>query len=92
MNTEAIFQSFILKVSDDAVIGPSHIALFVAILYNYRLQGKKSPISVYRRDLVRFSKISVRTYHRCMQDLAEHGYIKYLPSFNPIHGSLVYLS
>ena len=41
---------------------------------------------------MRISKISAKaTYHKCIKDLHNFGYIQYLPSFNPFKGSLVYL-
>lgn len=44
------------------------------------------------KELMRQAKISgMATYHKCMRDLNELGYIRYIPSYNPILGSLVYV-
>ena len=41
---------------------------------------------------MRVSKISAKaTYHKCIKELNNYGYLRYEPSFNPIRGSLVYL-
>jgi hypothetical protein len=41
---------------------------------------------------MRISKISAKaTYHKCIKDLHNFGYIQYIPSYNPFKGSLVYL-
>ena len=38
------------------------------------------------------AKICARsTYYKCLQELYDYGYIKYIPSFNLYLGSLVYL-
>jgi hypothetical protein len=38
------------------------------------------------------SKICAKaTYHKCMKDLHNFGYLRYEPSFNPFRGSLVHL-
>ena len=41
---------------------------------------------------MKVSKISSKaTYHKCMKELHNFGYLKYMPSYNPYKGSLVYL-
>ena len=41
---------------------------------------------------MKLSKISAfGTYHKCIKELQEFGYIEYIPSFNPYKGSLVNL-
>jgi hypothetical protein len=87
----AIFR-FMDKVGDDHRIGPTHVSLFLGILFYYREQHYAEPIYVYRKELMRQAKISAdTTYHRCMRELKIYGYIGYLPSYNPVLGSLVYL-
>lgn len=77
---------------EDPRIGPSHISLFVSILVAYHSQGYAIPISVFSRDLMKQAKISATgTYHKCMRDLKDYGYIKYTPSYNPVLGSLIYI-
>ena len=42
--------------------------------------------------MMKLSKIAAYgTYHKCIKDLQDFGYIEYLPSFNPYKGSLVIL-
>jgi hypothetical protein len=77
---------------EDPRIGPSHISLFVAIIQSCKKQDCQIPVYIFSRDLMKQAKISsCGTYHKCMRDLKEHGYIKYIPSSNPVLGSLVYL-
>ena len=92
MDIHSVLYSFMDRVGDDYRIGPTHISLFLAILYFYRKQGYQLPIYVYRKELMGQAKISaVGTYHKGMRELKAYGYIGYVPSYNPALGSLVYL-
>ncbi len=85
-----VLVDFLTVAAEDPRISPIHISLYAAILYQYKLQEYKLPVSVYSRDLMRFAKISGKTYHKSMQELDRYGFIQYLPSYNPMLGSLVY--
>ena len=92
MDFNAALYGFMDMARDDPRIGPSHISLFMAILYSYKQQEYEMPVSVYSRDLMKQAKISAMgTYHKCMRDLKDAGYIQYIPSYNPVLGSLIYL-
>jgi len=92
MDLQSVIGSFMDRVGEDHRIGPTHISLFLGILYLYRKQEYAMPICVYRKELMRQAKISAfGTYHRAMRDLKLYGYIGYVPSYNPVLGSLVYL-
>ena len=84
--------SFLELIEDDPRIGPSHISLFLAILYASKEELNGSPITVFKKDIIKHAKISEGTYHRCMHQLTAYGYLKYNPSFNPMSGSLVKIS
>jgi hypothetical protein len=92
MDFDTALYGFMNMVREDPRIGPSHISLFLAILHSCKSQDYQMPVSVYSRDLMKQAKISAGgTYHRCMRDLKEAGYIHYIPSYNPVLGSLIYL-
>jgi hypothetical protein len=92
MDFHSVLYGFMDKVGEDHRIGPTHISLFLAILYYYRKQEYAMPIYVYRKELMRQAKISaIGTYHKSMRELKQCGYIGYVPSYNPVLGSLVYL-
>jgi hypothetical protein len=84
---------FLEAAADDPKLTPTHLSLYFAIVYFWKRQGSCNPVSVFRNDLMRFSKIAGRsTYQKCMQDLHEYGYIRYIPSFNHYVGSIVHLT
>lgn len=92
MDSNSVLYGFMETVCEDPRIGPSHISLFVAILYCSKIRDHQMPLSVYSKELMRQAKISgMATYHKCMRDLNELGYIRYIPSYNPIQGSQVYI-
>jgi hypothetical protein len=92
VNLETVLYGFMNMVREDPRIGPSHISLFLAILITHRSQGYEMPVAVYSRDLMKQAKISATgTYHKCLRDLKDCGYIKYIPSYNPVLGSLIYV-
>jgi hypothetical protein len=92
MNASELILGFVERVGDDPTMGPSHIGLYLAIVLAYERQGR-SPVSVYSRALMRVAKISAAgTYAKCMRDLQAAGYVRYIASYNPVLGSLVYLT
>ncbi|HVM87888.1 MAG TPA: hypothetical protein VMT76_06845 [Puia sp.] len=53
----------------------------------------KNPITIRRQQLMQEAKISARTsYNKCMRELHEYGYIKYLPSYSFYLGNLVHIN
>jgi hypothetical protein len=65
-----------------------YLALFLIWNHN-RFQN---PLSINRSEVMKISKIGARaTYHKCMTELHQWGYLKYVPSHNPLKGSLIYL-
>jgi hypothetical protein len=93
MNASELILGFVEQAWDDPTMGPSHIALYVAIVLACERQGRRSPVSVYSKALMRVAKISAAgTYAKCMRDLQASGYIRYIQSYNPAFGSQVYLT
>ncbi len=79
-------------VTDDR-LNPTHVSLYMAIFQSWNAGQFQNPVSVSRCKLMQSSKIcSKATYHKCIKDLHEYGYIRYQPSYHPLKGSLVYLA
>ncbi len=54
------------------------------------MQDQKVPFRVTRKDLMRLSAIrSFNTYHKCLRQLVEQGWIDYRPSYNTVIASQV---
>lgn len=85
---ETAFDQF----SQDDRLTTCHVSLYYCLFHLWNLSKFNNPISICRSEVMRLSKIgSANTYTRCLKQLDEWGYIQYLPSYNPLKGSLVNL-
>jgi hypothetical protein len=92
MNYIRHLAGFFDRVTADERLNPTHISMYVSLFQFWNASRFKNPISISRGELMRVSKISAKaTYHKCMKELNDFGYLKYKPSYNPFKGSLVYL-
>ena len=83
--------AFYVAIHDDHRVGATHI-LYMALFQFFNLNKFRNPVNITRAALMEIAKISgLGTYHKCIKDLAEFGYIKYNPSYNPAISSQVYL-
>ncbi|MFX8976522.1 hypothetical protein ABTN19_19185, partial [Acinetobacter baumannii] len=68
------------------------ISIFMALFEEWNKNHFISPVHISRSKIMRTAKIhSPTTYHQCIQDLQQLGYIAYFPSYHPRLGSAVYL-
>ena len=80
----------IYNVKDNRLL-TSHISLFMAMFFYSPSDGEEF-FRISRRILMRFSRIkSIATYHKCIRDLSDWGYITYHPSYDPYRASMVSL-
>ena len=71
-------------IREDNRIGTSHVSLYMAMFELWNQNNCQGPVSITRQKLMISSKISgVATYHKCIRDLNDYGYIRYEPSYNP---------
>lgn len=84
--------TFYKQVSEDARISATHISLYMALTQQWNLTGCRNPFPIDREKIMKAAKINARfTYNKCMNNLQEYGYIKYLPSSNSFTQSIIYL-
>ena len=84
--------NFYSAIRSDHRIGTTHISLYMALFQFYNLNKLENPIQITRSAVMEVAKISgLATYHKCMKDLVEFGYIQYEPSYNPAINSQVRL-
>jgi len=92
MNYILQLSGFFQKVAVDERLNPTHVSLYMAVFQFWNSERFQNPVTISRQELMRISKISAKaTYHKCIKDLHNFGYIQYIPSYNPFKGSLVYL-
>lgn len=84
--------AFYQAASADRRIGACHISLYMALFHLWQVNGFRNPVLISRAEVMPAAKINGRaTYHKCMKELQEYGYIEYAPSFNPAIKSRVRL-
>ena len=84
--------TFYKKANDDNRLGATHISLYMALVQQWNLIGGKNPFPIQRETVMKAAKINARlTYNKCINNLQEFGYIKYLPSSNSFTQSIIYL-
>lgn len=92
MNPTFHLRQFFERASTDKKLKPCHVAVYMTLFQLWSANQHKNPISISRGEIMRLSKIkSTATYHKCIKNLNDLGYIKYHPSFHPIKGSQVLL-
>lgn len=83
---------FFNTATPDKRMGAAHISLYMALFQFWSMNSFQNPIALNRSEIMPVAKINARaTYHKCMKDLEEYGYIKYVPSYNPFLKSLIYI-
>jgi hypothetical protein len=79
------------KISRDSSLLATHVSLFTALFICWQRNNFISPFMVNRRMLMSYAKIaSIATYHKCIRELSQKGYIDYQPSYHPTLGSQVW--
>ncbi|HEV7378472.1 MAG TPA: hypothetical protein VGN64_01655 [Dyadobacter sp.] len=80
------------RVWHDPQLRSVHICLYAAIAYHCTLSAVGF-IQISRKTLMRSARIkSIATYHVCIRQLRELGYIDYRPSYHPLRASRIALA
>lgn len=90
-NTTTCLNRFFQAIAADPRISITHIGLFASLLRYWNLQECAGPVQAYSYQVMELAKISAaNTYHKCIRDLHNFGYIRYEPSFKKNHKSKIY--
>lgn len=92
MNHIKHLTEFFDRTTKDKNINATHISLYITLFHFWNTNKFQNPINITRGEVMQISKIcSTATYHKCMRELNEKGFLTYSPSFNPYKGSSVYI-
>lgn len=90
-NPVMAYSKLVSSMGKDQRLMATHISLFTALFVQWQRNDFISPFPVTRKELMGYSRIaSIATYHKCIRELDELGYIRYQPSYHPVNGSLIY--
>ena len=80
MDTSKTLSDFFLAIGADPRISTTHISMFAALL---QYTSSRHTGMLNSDELMRLAKISSgKTYYKVLRQLAEFGYIRYVPSFH----------
>lgn len=80
------------RLSEDNRLHSSHVSLYLTLLIIWKQNLFSNPFTISRKQLMTITKIgSYATYHKCIRQLEQYGYIKYIPNFNSFIGSYVFI-
>lgn len=90
METSINIISYFSRVVEDRRMHPSHISLYVALFQLWDTHKFQTPFRISRKEVMRLSKIrSIATYHKCIKEIQNAGFIVYTPNFNSYKGSTI---
>ena len=82
--------SFFERVIEDDRLNPSHISMYVSLFQLWGSTHFQNSFRICREEVMKLSKIkSIATYHKCIKELCDAGFIIYLPSYDSYKGSLI---
>lgn len=91
MENLKLLSGFFQAIDNDFRISTTHIAIFAALLQFRANRGFINPIQAYSIEIQKIAKImSPKTYHKCMRELHEYGYLFYVPTKNKNRRSSIY--
>jgi hypothetical protein len=90
MNYIRHLNGFFARLAEDKRLSSYHISLYFALFQQWNADRFVQQFVITRAETMEMSRLgSVNTYARCMKELSEWGYIKYIPSSNIHSGSRV---
>jgi len=79
-------------LSSDDRLTVWHMCMYTAMLQIWFQSDCSNPFQISRSRILKLSHIgNIVTYHKCIKELVNFGYIKYFPSYHPLNGSKVFL-
>lgn len=92
MRADKQLNHFLNKAKKDVRLLPSHISIYVAVVSLWSNSNIKNVFRIIRKDIMVLSHInSIATYHKCIRQLEDFGYIKYRSSYNSYEGCTIEL-
>lgn len=78
---------------NDTRLSVSHFSIYMALVILWHKNELANPFPISRKDVMELAHVnSIVTYHKCINQLQQFGYIKYNPSYSYYQRSTVYLN
>ena len=80
------------RISKDERLDMEHLNLYISIYYWWAQNKFQNPVAITSKIILTMSRLkTITVYNKCIRDLHDYGYIKYIPSFHPELGNMVYV-
>jgi len=90
MNYVRHLNGFFARLAEDKRLSSYHISLYIALFQHWNANRFSNQFTISRMEVMQLARVgSANTYARCIKELADWGYITYLPSSNLHSGSKV---
>ncbi len=86
-----VLPEFFQAMDRDPRLSSTHVSLYFSLIRQWASTEFKGCIRVYARHGAHRAKISMVSYIKCLKDMHEFGYIRYVPSYNSAVPSSIYL-
>jgi hypothetical protein len=84
------FSELYSKIADDPRVTVWHISLYTCMLNLWEQNGFQKQVKVSRKLLMAGAHFgSITTYHKCIIQLKDLGYILYVPTYDSYQGSVI---
>ncbi len=78
------------EIWQDKRVNVWHLGMYMVFVYLWKQNGRKNPITISRRQVMQLARIKgLPTYHKCIRELVEFGYIEYRPTYDYYKGTKV---
>jgi hypothetical protein len=78
------------KMTEDPRVTVWHISLYVTMLILWQQAGFERQVKISRKKLMTKAHFgSITTYHKCINQLCDFGYILYRPTYDCYSGSVI---
>ncbi|MCY0977155.1 hypothetical protein PGH12_01440 [Chryseobacterium wangxinyae] len=81
---------FFGNVIKDRRMTAAHISIYIALFQIWRRSNYQISVRISRKEVMKLGKIkSFATYHKCIKELDDAGFINYSPNYNSFVGSCI---
>ena len=79
-----------IRIADDDRLTSNHVSIYLALFQLWNTEHFPKSFIIMRQEVMQLSKVTSKSsYHRCLNQLHDFGYISYEPSHNAMIGSRV---
>ena len=87
-----IFEILYINLLNDKRLSVCHCSIYMALILLWHKNKLANPFPVSRKDIMELAHIhSIVTYHKCIGQLEDYGYIRYNPSYSYYNRSTIYI-